>query len=60
MPIKWTLANGVDPDRTPKNGAYDQSLHCIHLGQEFSIKHGNNTNQPDTLYIEMNVSKELR
>ena len=30
FPIKWALANSVDPDQTTQYGASDQSLHCLH------------------------------
>ena len=38
--LKGTLANSVDPDQTLQLAASDLGLHCLHLGQEFSIKHG--------------------
>ena len=50
-PLKKDIGS-VDPDQMPQNAASDQGLHCLHLGQKFSIKHGNvKTN------YKMNVSR---
>ena len=33
-PIKWTLANSVEPDQTSRSAASNKILHCLHLRQE--------------------------
>ena len=40
----------MDPDQTLQNAASDQGLHFA-FSSEISTKHGNDKNQPDTLYI---------
>ena len=39
IPFSLSVANSVDPDRTPQNAAADHGLHCLSLIQQFRHAH---------------------